>query len=270
MQYSRADQSPYTNTRGEVVNLYTPVADSIARNTSTVAKFALDFLLPIACVHCEREGQLLCAECIASAKTPRRHLCSKCAEPVAESNTLCGECITLPPPLDRLYPTYIYEGPIRSAIHALKYLDIRAIAPILGELMIKKLSPNTIRRFDCIAPVPIHKDRMRERGYNQAALLAESVSKNLNAQYIENALIKIRHTPSQVELTRYQRVNSLRGAFNPNYDFSGAQVLLIDDVATTGSTLMNCASALKRAGARNVNALTLAKELRDRSTSKDH
>ena len=107
----------------------------------------------------------------------------------------------------------------------------------------------------------MHADRLRERGYNQAALLAQNVAENLQLRYIEDALAKIRSTPSQVELTRQERAFSLRNAFAANYDFDNAHVLLIDDVCTTGNTLMNCAAALKRAGARRVSAVVFAKEL---------
>ena len=113
---------------------------------------------------------------------------------------------------------------------------------------------------DCIVPVPSHAKRVRERGYNQAALLAKEVAGVSGTMLIERGLSKIRHTPSQVDLNREERSNSVRGAFEAEYDFAGAHVMLIDDVATTGSTLMSCASALKRANADRVSALTFAKE----------
>ena len=115
-------------------------------------------------------------------------------------------------------------------------------------------------QIDCIVPVPIHGDRLRERGYNQAALLAENLADVLNRRFIPDALSKTRSTVSQVELTRRERATSLRDAFSPNYHFTDAHVLLVDDVCTTGNTLMNCAATLKRAGARRVSAVVFAKE----------
>ena len=156
-------------------------------------------------------------------------------------------------------PIYRYGGAVRSAVHALKYRHIRAIAPVMANLM-SGHKPLSRAHIDCVVPVPIHAVRLRERGYNQAALLAENLADNLNQHFIPDALSKTRSTVSQVELSRQERATSLRDAFCSNYDFSDAHVLLVDDVCTTGNTLMNCAATLKRAGARRVSAVVFAKE----------
>ncbi len=238
------------------------IADSIDQLASRAVGFAVDFFMPLVCVHCEREGSLLCQDCSRLLKPPTRALCQKCAEPVSKRGNLCGECVVLPPPLDRLEPLFRYEGPARSAIHALKYRDIRGLAPYLGDLMAKSRFL-TRARVDCLVPVPMHEKKQRERGYNQAASLASHLAERLGLPIIEDGISKTRATPSQVELSRHERIRSVRGAFTANYGFSGAHVLLVDDVATTGSTLMNCAAALKLADARRVSALTFAKELLD-------
>lgn len=151
---------------------------------------------------------------------------------------------------------------MRSAVHALKYRHITAIAPVIAEIISQHpFSKNA--QIDCVVPVPVHADRLRERGYNQAALLAQNVAENLQLQFIPDALSKTLSTVSQVDLTRQERATSLRGAFAANYDFEDAHVLLVDDVCTTGNTLMNCAAALKRAGARRVSAMVYAKETID-------
>ena len=230
------------------------------KNVSRALKAAVDFVMPIACVNCGTEGSFLCDSCMANAPKLPNNTCMKCAEHTAEHVRLCGECATLPPPLDRLVPIYRYGGPVRSAVHALKYRHITAIAPTMSKLMSQSTFTSRAK-LDCVAPTPMHADRLHERGYNQAALLAQNVAENLQLRYIEDALAKIRSTPSQVELTRQERAFSLRNAFAANYDFDNAHVLLIDDVCTTGNTLMNCAAALKRAGARRVSAVVFAKEL---------
>ncbi len=242
------------------------VVGSLTLRVNRVARFAVDFFMPVVCVHCEREGSLLCEECSGSLNPPSRALCQKCAEPVSKKGNLCGECVVLPPPLDRLEPLYRYEGPARSAVHALKYRDIRGLAPHLGELMANTRFLQQAR-IDCVLPVPMHEKKLRKRGYNQATLLASHLAEKIGIPTIEDGLTKLRETPSQVELSRKDRLRSVRGAFEANYDFSGAHVLLVDDVATTGSTLMNCAAALKRANARRVSALTFAKEMLDRDDS---
>ena len=155
-----------------------------------------------------------------------------------------------------------YGGAVRSAVHALKYRNITAIAPVIAAL-ISQHPYSRNARIDCVAPVPIHTERLRERGYNQAALLAEHVAESRKLLFIPEALSKTRATASQVDLTKQERATSLRGAFAANFDFDDAHVLLIDDVCTTGNTLMNCAAALKRAGARRVSAMVFAKETID-------
>ena len=225
-------------------------------------KTVVDFLMPLACVHCGVEGSLLCEKCIGTAVKLPVNTCVTCAEPTFENVSRCGECAALPPPLDRLVPIFRYGGAVRSAVHALKYRNITAIAPVIADLISQHpYSGNA--RIDCVAPVPIHTGRLRERGYNQAALLAEHVAGNRQLLFIPEALSKTRSTASQVDLTKQERATSLRGAFAANFDFDDAHVLLVDDVCTTGNTLMNCAAALKRAGARRVSAMVFAKETID-------
>lgn len=235
---------------------------SAVENTSKAVNAVIDFLVPIACVHCGVEGSLWCDQCIDKAPKLASNACLKCGERTAENLKLCGDCVALPPPLDRLVPMYRYGGPVRSVIHALKYRHITAVAPAMADI-ISAHSFASKANLDCVAPVPAHQSRLRERGYNQASLLAREVADKLQLQFIEDALTKTRATQSQVELTRQQRATSLRGAFEANYRFDDGHVLLIDDVCTTGNTLMNCAAALKLAGSRRVSAIVFAKETLD-------
>ena len=230
---------------------------------SNAIKAAVDFFMPIICVHCNAEGEFLCARCVSSISKMPRDVCRTCAEPTSEHQRLCGDCITLPPPIDRLEAAWQYGGAASSAIQALKYRQITAIARVMSELMVHQtFSPYSRNaNIDCVVPVPSHRDRLRERGYNQAALLAQNVAESLGMRFIEDALTKTRATSSQVDLSRQERKASLRNAFAANYNFEDARVLLVDDVCTTGSTLMNCAVALKRAGAQRVSAVVFAKEI---------
>lgn len=236
------------------------MAPQISDTVSDAFKAAVDFVLPLICVHCGDEGSLLCVACISNAPNVPRDACVKCAEPTREFLRMCGSCVALPPPLDRLITRFRYGGPVRDAVHALKYRGITAIAPAMAE----EMSRNTFftrTKIDCVVPVPMHRDRLNERGYNQAAILAQKLAESQDFPYIEDALTKVRSTVSQVELTKHERALSLRNAFEAKYDFGGAHVLLIDDVCTTGNTLMNCAATLKRAGARRVSAVVFAKEM---------
>lgn len=235
---------------------------SAIETASKAIKAVVDFLVPVACVHCGVEGVLWCDQCIENSPKLPGNTCLQCGELTAENLKLCGNCLTLPPPLDRLVPIYRYGGPARSVVHALKYRHVTAIAPAMANTMLAHKFA-TRAKLDCVAPVPAHEDRLRERGYNQASLLAKEVADKLHLQFIEDAITKTRSTQSQVELTRQQRALSLIGAFEANYRFDDAHVLLVDDVCTTGNTLMNCSTALKRAGARRVSAIVFAKETLD-------
>ena len=217
------------------------------------------FLVPQACVNCRREGELLCHSCFEGLERIEGARCVSCGETVGAKYATCASCAIAPPPLDRLLPVYRYQGAARSAILALKFRSLKSIAPIMARPM--SLQPLVTRGdVDCIVPVASHAKRIRERGYNQAALLAREIASITEILLVERGLRKVRHTPSQVDLNSEERSNSVRGAFESEFDFSGAHVMLVDDVATTGSTLMSCASALKRANASRVSALTFAKE----------
>ena len=229
---------------------------------SKAIKAVLDFMVPVVCVHCGAEGSLWCDQCMESTPKLTGNTCVKCGERTSENLKLCGDCATLPPPLDRLVPIYRYGGSARSVVHALKYRHVTAIAPAMADTMSAHKFVSKAN-LDCIAPVPAHRDRLRERGYNQASLIGREIADKLQLQFLGDALTKNRATQSQVELTRQQRAMSLRGAFEANYRFDDAHVLLIDDVCTTGNTLMNCAAALKIAGARRVSAIVFAKETLD-------
>lgn len=222
----------------------------------------LRFLMPQQCVHCRREGDILCEACLANLPRIEGSLCKTCGERIGQRFDTCANCAVAPPPLDRIAPAFRYHGPARSAVLALKFRSIRSIAPIMaGTMSIQPILKRS--NIDCIVPVPTHANRLRQRGYNQAALLARELSKLTDLTYVADGLRKVINTPSQIDLSRHDRATSVRNAFEAEFDFSGAHVLLIDDVATTCSTLMSCASALKHANATRVSALPFAKEYQD-------
>ena len=159
---------------------------------------------------------------------------------------------------------------MRDAIHRLKYKGERTAAGPLARLMAEYLELRFGSRspgspwppsVDALIPTPLHPRRLRSRGYNQSALLAHEIGKSLNMPVREDLLARIRNTRPQVETQSPQeRRDNVAGSFACDADATGLTALLIDDVATTGSTLSECAAALKRAGAVRVYALTLARE----------
>ena len=223
-----------------------------------LARSTLDLVFPIHCAGCGREGGILCAECVGGLERLTPPYCRICAAP--DASGVCRWCQQQPPGFDSLRSPFRFDGPVREAVHALKYRGIRAAAPGLAALIAEYLQRNLVA-VDSMIPVPLHSRRLRSRGYNQSALLAREVGKALNLPVREDLLVRVGNARPQVEAqTREERRNNIAGNFACEADATGTTALLIDDVATTGSTLSECAAALKQAGASRVYALTLARD----------
>ncbi len=221
-------------------------------------KLALDLLFPLTCLGCRREGKLLCSGCVGDLPRLKTPYCRICAEPNVRS--LCRWCSDVAPAFDGLRAPYLMEGALREAVHALKYRGIRAAASQLAELLADFLKSHSIPGEELV-PVSLHPRRLRERGYNQSALLAKELSKRTGLSVNEGCLTRIKDSPPQVKsASRQQRQENVSDGFQCKDDMTGRRIILVDDVATTGSTLSACASALKEAGAASVWALVLARE----------
>jgi ComF family protein len=193
-------------------------------------------------------------------------LCPKCSQP-APNGHVCDTCRIDPPPWQACRSWASYRGPLRSAIHRLKYKNDIGLCEPLGQHLVQLLQEQAWP-VDCIIPVPLNSHRRRERGYNQSALLAFFLTLQTGLPSIPSALQRIRNTRSQVGLTAEERHQNLDGAFSARVDrISGRTVLLLDDVMTTGATLRNAARALLIAGASQVYALTLARALLEEHAS---
>ena len=225
---------------------------------SKLARSALDLVFPIHCSGCGREGGIICPQCteiLERLGTPR---CGTCSAPGVDGT--CRWCLQYPRGFESLRSPYRFEGPVRDAIHALKYRGIRAAAETLGGLMAEYFEANPVLA-DILVPVPLHSRRLRSRGYNQSALLAREIGKRASLPVVENHLVRTRNSRPQVDVASpEERRANVAGNFACDPDVSGLAVLLIDDVATTGSTLSECAYALRKAGASTVHALTLARD----------
>ncbi len=219
----------------------------------------LDFLFPPRCGGCGRSGQWFCDQCVAALAYLKPPLCLHCGQEM-HGQRECRACRRhpLPAALSGVRALAHHEGSLRRAIHALKYERLSAIAEPLGGLLCHYLESNPFP-FTLIMPVPLHAERQAERGYNQSALLAAAVSRRSGQPINASALTRQRNTPPQVGLNESERRKNLIDAFQCSVRLDGQQVLLIDDVCTTGATMMECASALHAAGAASVWGLTLAR-----------
>jgi ComF family protein len=154
-----------------------------------------------------------------------------------------------------------FEGPLREAIHQFKYRPCRSLGKPLGEWMVDRIK--VLASIDMIVPVPLHARRLRQRGFNQSLLLAHRMSKRYGVPLSSDNLLRVRPTRPQVELTGDERIVNVAGAFallRP-FEIETKNIILIDDVFTTGATMNECAGVLKAAGAAQVTAFTLARAL---------
>lgn len=220
------------------------------RVLGTAAERALDLALPAQCAGCRREGAALCRECLPALDVRLG----------AEPGVPMGLPADLPAPLLQLEWCAPFTGVTRRALHALKYDGERRLAKPLGAAVARRW-----RRAgaggDVLVPVPASPDRVRERGYDQAALIATEAARGLSLPVL-HALERTRATIAQFDLDRAGRAANLGGAFRAVHraPIRGRWIVLVDDVATTGSTLAACATALLDGGAAAVSAITVARE----------
>jgi competence protein ComFC len=211
------------------------------RAAALLTRAALDLVFPPRCAGCGRVDTPWCDRC--------QHELDQ-LPPLAHVQRL--------PPLRACAATGVYDGKLASTIQSLKYENATALAVPLGVRLVTALAALNWT-FDMIIPVPLHTNRLRQRGYNQSQLLGEHVAEHLTLPCNSSALMRRRNTPAQVGLTRPQRHANMQDAFAASTpQVSGCSILLIDDVYTTGATLQACATALKDAGAASVYSLTVA------------
>jgi len=218
----------------------------------------LDLIFPPSCAGCGKLGVHWCDDCYASVKPITQPVCEKCGLPVKHQAELCN-CADTIHSLDYFRAYSIYTPPLSNAIKQLKYERDFAIAKKLAFYLIKLYNEYKIKA-DLVIPVPLNKNRIRERGFNQASLLAKFFANELQLPYEKQALVRTKNTRSQVGLSRLERLSNVQEAFQANPALiMGKTIIIIDDVSTTGATLEACASTLKNAGAMKVIGLSLAR-----------
>jgi len=227
----------------------------------------LDFIYPPRCVVCGEwigKWEAMCTRCVESIKPVKHPMCPICGRPFesAPYDHLCGTCIESTPPFDAARSAAFYEEPLRDAILRFKFDGKTILAEPLARTASEALEMELWDvDIDSIIPVPLHPKRLRWRGFNQSLLLARHIGKRAGIWVDAYTLKRIRPTRPQVELTHKQRATNVKGAFavsRPQF-VDGRKILLVDDVSTTGATLRECAKMLRKAGASNVYALTVAR-----------
>jgi ComF family protein len=242
----------------------------------TAADSLLNLFFPQSCLACGaaiacRRERGICNSCwkriAALAISPP--WCPSCGMPLSgggEASHLCGRCILDPPPFAGARSFGVYTAELRSAVHALKFDGRRNLGEPLARLLESTWRATwSAEDVDRIVPVPLHPRRKRERGFNQAAVLARALGRRLAVPCSEKWLVRSRNTGAQVGLSEAERGTNVRGAFSVpgNAAVRGMRILVVDDVYTTGATVASAARALLSAGALRVSVLTLARAVDD-------
>jgi ComF family protein len=227
------------------------------------AEACLDLIFPHACAACGHYGDRICPACAQAVAPVPTTICAQCGRVQAARVARCGACLGDPDsPLLQVRAAGLHVEPLRRFIHLLKYEDRPDLAPDLARYLAAALAGPEWEaiwpQLDAIAPVPLHAARRRERGYDQAELLAKGLSARTNLPLRVDLVARTRQTRAQVGLNAAQRQANMHNAFAATARCGGLHVLLIDDVYTTGATMRACAAALRAAGAVSVCGLTLA------------
>lgn len=235
---------------------------------------------PAGCRLCERvllraSTVPICEECLGSFPALGGAGCETCGQPLATwslgsaettestEGLLCPECQTRAYGFDRTRSYALYKGPLVPAIMLLKFERVEPLGRWFAERLVEVTRREAIKA-DVVVPVPLHRLRERERGYNQAALVAKPLARKLGLPYRAVLLTRTKPRPDKHILSLEERWDSVRGAFatRPGSKVDNLRVLLVDDVMTTGATLDACAKALRGAGAKSVIGLTVARAAR--------
>lgn len=220
---------------------------------------ALDLFFPPVCGGCGKVGSRWCVECQSRAQILNGTLCEVCGLP-RDTDGICDTCRAERPRFHALRAWAVFEDPVRKSLHKLKYRRDIALGDALAAHMaqyVRELNWG----FDMIVPIPLGRKRYKERGYNQVAMIAKPLALALGVEFAPKALARRKETRSQVGLSKQERRENVNGAFQAGAGVNGKTILVMDDVATTGSTLSSSAEALFSSGAKDVYALTVARAL---------
>jgi ComF family protein len=231
----------------------------------------VDILYPKACLVCKKRltdnsvDNLVCFECWGKIKRNLPPFCHRCGRQLSRKNltkSICPACVKTTLHFDRAFSPCVYEGAVKELIHEFKYKDKDYLGSTLSKLMIDFIKEYELPMdiIDFIIPVPLHKVRFREREYNQAQILSNHIGREFKRTVLSDILIRNRYTKQQTEIEPEKRLSNVKNSFSvmQNGVFNGKNLLLIDDVLTTGSTVSEAAYALKNSGANIVFVLTLA------------
>jgi ComF family protein len=227
--------------------------------------FLLDLIFPRSCLNCGQESCWACPDCLGKIEIRKAFACPDCDKPNTDSS-FCANC-QAQHSLNGLWISSSYQEPLISKlIKQLKYHYSREVAQVLSGILLGYLKENQIKHkliapaSHLLIPVPLHQKRKRSRGFNQSELISDILSSRLSLKTITDRLQRIKNTKPQAKFGRAERLSNVRDAFVwIGADLDGENIILVDDVASTGATLDNCAQVLKAHGAGKIWGLVLAR-----------
>lgn len=218
----------------------------------------VDLIYPPQCICCGKIGYRVCSTCWQQRVYFTDKICKICGKPIQHSS-ICEDCASKPAALEKIRSLGPYKGVLRDYILAMKFKrDLGLPELILPDLA--ALIEKTDFEADYLVPVPLSKKRLNQRGYNQVSVWGIPLSKMVGVPLMTSILAQSKETVSQVTLPAEQRRENVHGVFSVISDqVRGKDILILDDVITTGATIYECAEVLRKAGARKISALTIAR-----------
>lgn len=226
---------------------------------------AIDFFFPQSCLGCGKVGDFICFRCSKKLSRLLPPICQRCGRSES-SGMYCRECWGTHNHIHSIRSVFVFEGIIRRAVHEFKYRNLRSMAVCLSQYMADYFVEYELVA-DVLLPVPMHENRLQRRGYNQSELLAGQLSGMISVPVRGDLIRRVRDNKPQARTTRVEeRRSNMENAFTCiSNEVSGKDIIIIDDVCTSGATLEACAAALKLKGANQISGFTLAREIYQRS-----
>jgi len=244
-------------------------------NIEKVAGTMVNLLFPADCKVCAEPLEplnrtFICQSCWNEVKWLKPPYCPKCSKPLSSSvisqefpSFVCLDCQRNHFYFKKVFVPVLYEGVMKEAIHFFKYQGKMGVLRGMKRVMEIYFAHNHLpfSLFDLVVPIPLHRTRLRERGFNQAELLARIVAEHFSIALVKNSLKRVKLTRSQTDLSETERRKNVKGAFQARDKmiFRDKEILLVDDVYTTGATVGEAARVLKKAGAKDIYVFTLAR-----------
>ena len=242
----------------------------LQKTRNKIKDHVLDTLFPLHCLGCNKKGQWLCQPCRSDLPRRTHQSCPICLARTTPYGQVCFACKEKSETaLDGIFVASFYQVPLlKYIIHSYKYRFLFSLASTIGDILIEELRKSDIPIPDLILPVPLHQRRLRFRGFNQSELLAnhlaQALTPGITLSQQKNTLLRTRYTRPQMKTSsKEERIKNLKGAFalgeRDTSNLSDKDIWLVDDVATTGTTLEECTTILKQAGAKSVFGIVIAR-----------